>query len=183
MSKKTNILVTGGAGYIGAVLVPALLSEGFQVTVIDNFMYNQTSLLDCCHYPDITLIHGDIRNKSLLKKHLSHADIIIPLACLTGAPICDKYPDKAYQINYHAIEYILENKSASQRIIFPSTNSGYGIGQDNIFCNEETPLTPVSLYGRLKVNIEKKFFAQAMQSRFVLQHFLESVHECAWIYW
>ncbi|KPA15718.1 UDP-glucose 4-epimerase [Candidatus Magnetomorum sp. HK-1] len=151
-----KILVTGGAGYIGSLLVPSLLSKGFQVTVIDNFMYRQTSLLDCCHFPELTLISGDVRNKSLIKKHLVSSDIIIPLACLTGAPICEKKPNSARQINYNAIDYMLELKSKDQRILFPSTNSGYGVGQTGIYCTEKSPLTPVSLYGRLKVDMEKK---------------------------
>jgi nucleoside-diphosphate-sugar epimerase len=153
---QLSILVTGGAGYIGSLLVPRLLSCGFQVTVIDNFMYRQTSLLDCCHYPSLKIVKGDVRNKELVKKHLVSSDIIIPLACLTGAPICKIKPKSAFQINYNAIDFILNNKSKEQRIIFPSTNSGYGIGHPDIFCTENSPLTPISLYGRLKVDIEKK---------------------------
>ena len=151
-----NILITGGAGYIGSVLVPLLLNKNYKVTVIDNFMYKQVSLLDCIHYPNLKLINGDARNENLIKKHIKSADIIIPLACLVGAPLCDKDRINAKTINFDAIELILKNRSINQKIIFPTTNSGYGIGEEGILCTEETPLNPISLYGRLKVDIEKQ---------------------------
>jgi nucleoside-diphosphate-sugar epimerase len=151
-----HILVTGGAGYIGSILVPELLNAGHKVTVIDNFMYNQTSLLDCCHHHGLNIYRGDARDEMLISKHLKNADIIIPLACLVGAPLCEKLPIEARSINYDAIQMILKLRSRSQLILFPTTNSGYGIGQQGIHCNEETPLNPISLYGRLKVDIEKE---------------------------
>ncbi len=150
-----EVLVTGGAGYLGSVLVPELLSSGHDVTVIDNFMYNQASLLDCCHSKHLDIIRGDVRDKSLISKHIKKADVILPLACLTGAPLCDKFPIEAKSIIYDAIKMILELRSRNQMIVFPTTNSGYGIGQEGIHCTEDTPLKPVSLYGRLKVDIEK----------------------------
>jgi len=150
-----KILVTGGAGYLGSVLVPVLLAEGYQVTVIDNFMYGQTSLLDCCHQPGLLVIRGDARDRALIATHLKGADAIIPLACLTGAPLCDQDPAEARSVNLDAIRMLLELRSPTQRIIFPTTNSGYGIGQDGIHCTEATPLRPVSTYGRLKVEAEQ----------------------------
>jgi len=150
-----KILVTGGAGYIGSVLVPELLNEGHPVIVIDNFMYNQTSLLDCCYNPHLTIIRGDVRDNKLISKWLKHVDVIFPLACITGAPACDKDPSTAKSVNYDAIKMILDLRSKQQIITFPTTNSGYGIGQEGIFCTEETPLKPISLYGKLKVEIEK----------------------------
>jgi nucleoside-diphosphate-sugar epimerase len=150
-----NILITGGAGYIGSVLIPQLLIASHKVKVIDNFMFNQISLLDCIHHPDFELIHGDARDKDLIAKSLKNIDLIIPLACLVGAPLCDKDPINAKTINFDAIELILNLKSKNQKVIFPTTNSGYGIGADGVFCTEETPLNPISLYGKLKVNIEK----------------------------
>lgn len=160
----SKIVVTGGAGYIGSILVPMLLRRtNHQVTVIDNFMYRQTSLLDCCHETTLTVINGDVRDNKLMKKVLDDADFFIPLACIVGAPACDKDPVAARSINFDAILNILEAKDAGffpeLKIIFPTTNSGYGIGQKGIYCTEETPLKPISLYGQLKVNIEENILA------------------------
>ena len=137
------------------MMVPELLNNGHEVTVIDNFMYNQASLLDCCHREQLNIVRGDARDKSLLSQHLKQSDAIVPLACLTGAPLCDKLPLEAKSIVYDAVKLILELRSKHQMIVFPTTNSGYGIGQQGMHCTEETPLKPVSLYGRLKVEIEK----------------------------
>jgi len=150
-----KILVTGAAGYIGSVLVPILLKNGHEIIAIDNFMYKQTSLLECCHYKNLTLINGDVRNTALLETNLKTVDAIIPLACLTGAPLCDKDPITAKLVNFEAIKTILEKRSPNQVIIFPTTNSGYGVGEKGIHCTEDTPLRPVSLYGKLKAEIEK----------------------------
>jgi nucleoside-diphosphate-sugar epimerase len=150
-----NIMVTGGAGYIGSVMVPFLLRAGHKVTVIDSFMYGQSSLLDCCHDANLSIVRGDVRNADLVRTHLSKADIIIPLACLVGAPLCEQKPVEARTINYDAIKMIVDQSSAQQRIIFPTTNSGYGVGQEGLHCTEETPLRPISLYGVLKADIEK----------------------------
>ena len=149
-----KILVTGGAGYIGAVLVPHLLDEGHEVTVLDNFLYGQGSLLDCCHDPRLSIVRGDARNETLLTEFLRRADAILPLACLTGAPLCDKYPQEARSVNLDAIALILKHLSPSQWVIFPTTNGGYGVGETDVFCTETTPLRPVSLYGQLKVDAE-----------------------------
>lgn len=152
---KENILITGGAGYIGSILTPALLHKNYKVTVLDNFMYNQTPLLDYCHIKNLDIVRGDARNDRLLKELVPRADIIIPLACIVGAPACDKDPLKAKSVNLDAIVKILKIKSPRQVVIFPNTNSGYGIGQKEIFCTEKTPLRPISLYGKLKVEAEK----------------------------
>ena len=150
-----KILVTGGAGYIGSILVPLLLQRGDQVIVIDNFMYHQTSLLDYCHDKNLVLIRGDARDKDLVSEQLKKVDVIYPLACLTGAPICSKDPIGAKTTNFDAIKMILDLRSKDQIVIFPTTNSGYGIGEKGAYCTEETPLRPISLYGKLKVEIEK----------------------------
>ena len=149
-----NILVTGGAGYVGSVLVPLLLSKGHTVTVLDNLMYKQASLLDCCIDRKLTLLRGDVRDERLLSDLVKKADAVLPLACLTGAPICTRDPEGAKAINFEAIKNIAKLLSPRQMIVFPSTNSGYGVGQSDIYCTEETPLRPVSIYGRLKVEVE-----------------------------
>lgn len=149
-----QILVTGGAGYIGSVLVPMLLTEGHCVTVLDNFMYGQSSLLDCCHLKNLTVIRGDVRDKKYLSKLVAKADAILTLACLVGAPVCAKDPETAKAVNFEAVKNIMELMSPRQLLIFPSTNSGYGVGQADIYCDENTPLHPISLYGQLKVDLE-----------------------------
>ncbi len=150
-----KVLVTGGAGYIGSILVPELLKKGYEVVVVDNFMYNQIPLLDCCCDDKLSIIRGDVRDKRLISEYLRKADFIIPLACLTGAPLCSQDPVGAQTINYDAIKMILDLMSKDQSIVFPTTNSGYGIRQKGVYCTEETPLNPISLYGKLKVEIER----------------------------
>lgn len=149
-----NILVTGGAGYIGSILIPELLKEKHKVTVLDNFMYNQSSLLDCCADKNLTIVRGDTRDKTVIAKLMKDADAIFPLACLTGAPLCSKDPLAAQTIIVDAVKLILELRSKNQIIIYPTTNSGYGVGQKDKFCTEETPLRPVSSYGKLKCEAE-----------------------------
>jgi nucleoside-diphosphate-sugar epimerase len=155
-----KILVTGGAGYIGSVLVPQLLDEGHDVTVLDSFMYGQASLLDCCHHPRLSIVRGDARDRALVAGELKRADVIFPLACLTGAPLCERDPVGARSVNLDAVTMALELRSREQRVIFPNTNSGYGVGEAGAFCTEESPLRPVSLYGRLKVEAEERVLAE-----------------------
>jgi nucleoside-diphosphate-sugar epimerase len=127
--------------------------------VIDSFMYKQTSLLDCCHNPNLTIVRSDVRNVALIKKHLSKADVIIPLACLVGAPVCNQKPAEARSINLDAIKMLIDLSGKGQMILSPTTNSGYGVGEEGIFCTEETPMRPVSLYGTLKVELEECLLA------------------------
>lgn len=152
---KQRILVTGGAGYLGSTLVPELLNVGHEVTVIDNFMYRQNSLAAVCANPNFRIVNGDTRNEKLMKSLTSQADVIIPLAALVGAPLCDRDPLAATSTNHDAILNMLKWLSPSQRIVMPVTNSGYGIGEKDKFCTEDSPLKPVSLYGRDKVEAEK----------------------------
>jgi nucleoside-diphosphate-sugar epimerase len=150
-----NILVTGGAGYIGSVLVPKLLSANHNVTVVDNFMFLQNSLADACKYDNFQVVRGDTRDRELMKKLVAKADIVIPLAALVGAPLCKNDPLGAETINQGAVEMICEFASKDQRIIMPVSNSGYGIGEAGTFCTEESPLRPLSLYGITKVKAEE----------------------------
>ena len=149
-----NILVTGGAGYIGSVLVPNLLSQGHAVTVIDNFMYKQISLASSIRDVKLSLVFGDVRDESLMKEHLSKADVIIPLAAIVGAPACDNDPIAAQSINKDSILWLLKHLSFQQRILMPTTNSAYGSGDKNNYCDENSPLNPLSLYASDKVIVE-----------------------------
>ncbi len=151
-----QVLVSGGAGYIGSILVPLLLNNGLQVTVLDNFMYGQSALLDCCHDERLKIVRGDARDPELVKSLLAHADIIIPLACLVGAPLCAQRPQEARAINLEAVKMLAQLTRPDQRIVFPTTNSGYGVGQPGLLCSEASPLQPVSLYGQLKVKLEQE---------------------------
>lgn len=150
-----KVLVTGGAGYIGSVLTKALLDEDFEVTVLDKFMYGQNSLLDCCPYNKFTVIRGDVRDKEVLSKAMNGVDFIIHLAALVGAPLCNSDPIAATTTNLESTKLLLSLRSPGQKILFPCTNSGYGIGQKNNYCTEDTPLRPISLYGKTKVEAEK----------------------------
>lgn len=151
-----RVLVTGGAGYIGSVLVPMLLEKNHEVIVIDDFIYGQMPLLECCHNKKFTLVRGDVRNEELIDDIFERwmPDYVIPLAAIVGAKACDNNPDAAQTTNVDAIKLVL-GRRWTPRILFPNTNSGYGIGQDGIYCTEETPLNPISLYGRSKVEAEK----------------------------
>lgn len=150
-----HVLITGGAGYIGSVLTPTLLAHGYSVTVLDNFMFRQTSLADCCQYDTFHVIRGDCRDEALMSKLLAKADIVIPLAALVGAPLCSRDQVGTQTINQGAIEMLCRLVSPEQRILMPVTNSGYGIGEAGKFCTEESPLRPISLYGVTKVKAEE----------------------------
>ena len=150
-----KILITGGAGYIGSVLTPILLAKGYEVTVLDNFMFGQNSLADCCQYDKFHVVRGDCRDESLIKNLLKNADAIIPLAALVGAPLCNRDSIGTSTINYEAVKLICNLASKQQKILMPVTNSGYGIGETGKFCTEESPLRPISLYGTTKVDAEK----------------------------
>lgn len=150
-----KILITGGAGYIGSVLVSELLKNDFHVTVLDNFMYKQNSLLDVCNNPELKIIVDDVRNEKLLKNEVERHDIIIPLAAIVGAPACTKDKSLALSVNQTQAENIANWASSDQMILFPVTNSGYGIGEKNNFCTENSPLNPLSHYGITKVEAEK----------------------------
>lgn len=152
---KYNILVTGGAGYLGSILVPELLKLGHNVTVLDSFIFGQNSLADVCFMDNFNVVRGDVRNETLLKQLTKNIDIVIPLAALVGAPLCNRDEIGTLTINRDAIATLSKVLSKNQRILMPVTNSGYGIGQDGVYCTEETPLNPISTYGKTKVEAEK----------------------------
>ena len=152
-----NILITGGAGYIGSELTQYLLADGHTVTIYDNLMYDATSLLRYTNNPNFSFVKADVRNLDLLKKYTDKADIILPLAALVGFPLCDKDVRGAHEINHEVNAWIAKNKSVDQMVIYPCTNSGYGTSGDGTVRTEESPLNPVSLYGRTKVAGEREY--------------------------
>ena len=150
-----HILVTGGAGYLGSTMVPDLLNAGHKVTVLDNFLFKQTSLNHVCHHPDFNVVKGDIRVEGTVVPLMKKADVIIPLAALVGAPLCNLDPVGATTVNRDAITMMLRHLSKQQIVLMPTTNSAYGTGDQNNFCTEQSPLRPISLYAKEKVEIEK----------------------------
>lgn len=155
-----KVLITGGAGYLGAVLTPTLLGLGHEVTVLDNFLFRQNSLADCCHYDGFQVVRGDCRDEAVLKPLVARADVIIPLAALVGAPLCDRDKVAAQTTNAGAVELLCRLASPAQRILLPVTNSGYGVGEQGKFCTEDSPLRPISLYGVTKVQAEEAVLAR-----------------------
>ena len=147
-----KVLITGGAGYIGSELTGYLLDEGYNVSVVDNLMYDATSLLRYASNEDFRFTRGDVRDPNLLTTELAQADIIIPLAALVGFPLCERDPRGAEEINHEHVAMLARLKTQEQKIIYPCTNSGYGTSED--ICTEESPLNPVSLYGKTKVAAE-----------------------------
>ena len=150
-----KVLITGGAGYLGSILVPKLLNLDYNVTVYDNLIYNQLSLIDLCYIKNFKFVQSDVRDKENLLGYIKEADIVIPLAAIVGFPACDRDKKMATEINYEQIKFIVDNLSKEQRIVFPNSNSGYGKRSDGMYCTEESPLNPVSHYGQTKVDAEK----------------------------
>jgi nucleoside-diphosphate-sugar epimerase len=151
----TEALVIGGAGYIGSVLVPALLEGGYRVKVLDNFLFHQISLVECCAHENFSVVRGDYRDADTLRQAMRTADYIIPLAAIVGAPACQANASAAVSTNLDGVRQMLGLRSRDQRVISPCTNSGYGVGEKDRFCTEETALRPISLYGRTKIDAEK----------------------------
>jgi nucleoside-diphosphate-sugar epimerase len=150
-----NILVTGAAGYIGTMLCTELVSKGYAVTAVDKLKYDKNSLCHLFFNKNFKFIKEDVTKLNIMKKIIKGMDFIIPLAGLVGAPLCEKKKKEAVEINVKAIELIVKLAKKNQKIIYPTSNSGYGIGQKSKFCDENSPLNPISLYGRTKAQAEK----------------------------
>jgi nucleoside-diphosphate-sugar epimerase len=154
-----KVLITGGAGYLGSVLCEHLLDAGHQVKVVDNLLYGQPSLFHFCANPDFDFIMGDARDEELMATLLKDADVIIPLAAIVGAKACDRDKYMATSINFEAVKLLNRLRSSDQLVVYPTTNSGYGTKTGDMHCTEETPLDPISLYGRSKVDAEVECLA------------------------
>ena len=150
------VLVTGAAGYLGSRLVPRLLESGYKVICVDSLMYEPTSLVMPSSHANCEIHISDCRDKYIMRPLIERADFIFPLACMTGAPLCEKDKIAANTVNHDAVVMCSELSSSSQKIIYPCTNSGYGIGSQGIYCDEDSPLNPISLYGKVKVKAEKQ---------------------------
>ncbi len=151
----SKILVTGGAGYLGSVLVPKLLDDGHKVVVYDNLLYNQMSLLNVCNNKNFNFICGDVRDYKRLDGYVQNSDVIIPLAAIVGFPACEKDKTLATEVNFNHIKNITDNISKEQQILYPNSNSGYGIGLgQEEECTEKSPLSPISHYGKIKCDAE-----------------------------
>ena len=152
---RERILITGGAGYIGCVLTPTLLEAGYEVTLLDRFPDGDGVLAGCCRFDGFTPVKGDVRNEDLLRRLLAKADIVIPLAALVGAPLCAQDPLGAVSVNRDAVRKLVDLVGRDQRLVFATTNSGYGVGEQGQYCTEDSPLRPVSIYGTTKVEAER----------------------------
>ena len=150
----SKILITGGAGYIGSMLATELINIGHQVTIVDLLKYNKSSLNHLISNKKFKLIVKDIRDKKLIKKLLKKHEYIIPLAALVGAPLCEKYKKEAISTNLNSIKILCKHVTKKNKILFLTSNSGYGIGEKNKYCTELSPLKPISLYGRTKCEAE-----------------------------
>ena len=151
-----HVLVTGGAGYLGSVMCEHLLAAGHQVTAVDNLLHRQRSLFHLCGDPRFDFVRGDVRDERLMARLVKGADVLIPLAAMVGAPACDRDPWLATSVNQEAVRLLNRLRSPQQLVIYPNTNSGYGVTSGNGHCTEETPLEPISLYGRTKVEAERE---------------------------
>jgi nucleoside-diphosphate-sugar epimerase len=150
-----KILITGGAGYLGSVITGFMLNKGHHVTVLDKLLFNQTSLLQYTSNSNFKFIYGDVRNLTELERLCNENDVIIPLAAIVGFPACAQDPKLAREINFQQIVNIVKfTNGKGKKILYPNTNSGYGLGTGQLECTEESPLTPISVYGQTKCDAE-----------------------------
>ncbi len=154
MAKQVHVLVTGGSGYIGSILCEHLLDRGYRVTVLDNLIFAQRSLFHLCENKNFDVVFGDARDEKTLASVMQGADVIIPLAAVVGAPACDRDTFMTTSLNLDAIKLLNRIRSKNQLVVYPTTNSGYGAKSGSVFCTEESPLEPISLYGRTKCDAE-----------------------------
>lgn len=153
---KDRVLVTGGAGYLGSILCEHLLGAGYQVTVLDSLTYGQHSLFHLCANPNFEFVYGDARDERLVADLVKKVDVIVPLAAVVGAPACDHNPWLARTVNLEAVRLINQLRDPQQLVLYPNTNSGYGTKSGDVFCTEDSPLDPISLYGQTKVEAEQE---------------------------
>lgn len=154
MHVNERVLVTGGAGYLGSILCEHLLAAGYQVTVMDNLLYGQAPLFHLCASPQFDFVFGDARDEKLLADLIARHDVLIPLACIVGAAACDRDPLMARSVNFDSVALLNRLRGKNQLVIYPTTNSGYGTKTGDVFCTEDTPLEPISLYGNTKADAE-----------------------------
>lgn len=167
-----KVLVIGSSGYIGSNLCKSLCADStygdcyvdMQITAVDNLMFNQTSLLGCLDFNSFKFIKGDIRDERLIKELVEKNDIIINLCAYVGAPICRKYPVEAESVIIDGLQNVLNHMSKKQLLIYPNTNSGYGKMVGDKPCTEDSPLLPVSLYGKLKVEAEQRIIESGVKA-------------------
>jgi nucleoside-diphosphate-sugar epimerase len=150
-----KIVITGAAGYIGSMLTTKLVELGFNVLAVDLLKYDKNSLSHLFYYNNFSFLKADITKPTVVKKIIKNVDFIIPLAALVGAPLCEKYKAQAKKVNVSSIKLILRFIKKNQKIIYPTTNSGYGVGEKNKYCDENSPLRPISLYGVTKAEAER----------------------------
>jgi nucleoside-diphosphate-sugar epimerase len=148
-----KVLITGGAGYLGSVLTEVLLGKDYQVTILDNLIYKQTSVAPFAHHPNFDFVFGDVTNESLLKSLVETHDVIIPLAAIVGMPACKAQPELTVKVNYEQVRNITKWITKDQKVIIPNTNSQYGSSTEII--TEDSPFKPLSLYAETKCNAEK----------------------------
>jgi len=154
-----HVLMTGGAGYLGSVLCEHLLDAGYTVTAVDSLLYNQHTLFQFCANPAFDFTRGDVRDERIMAPLIRKADVIIPLAAIVGGPACDRDPWLAESVNLGAIQLLNRLRSVDQQVVYPNTNSGYGTKSGDVYCTEESPLDPITLYGRTKVEAEQELLA------------------------